>query len=78
MLVIVIVATIIIIALVLYRIQIYYNGPSYMGLKQNLEGYMAIVTGGGGGIGMEVVKDLTSQGCEVIIADIVNSEKVAA
>lgn len=77
MLVIVIVA-LILLAFGLYRAKLYFNGPSYVGPKQNLEGYTAIVTGGGGGIGMEVATDLAIQGCEVIIADIVNSEHIAA
>jgi FlaA1/EpsC-like NDP-sugar epimerase len=45
----------------------------YTGSKPNLNSKTAIVTGGGGSIGLEIVKDLAKQNCFVIIADITNS-----
>lgn len=54
-----------------------FRGVMYSEPKTDLNGYVAIVTGGGNGIGKEVVKDLAHQGCTVIIADICDSIKVA-
>jgi NAD(P)-dependent dehydrogenase (short-subunit alcohol dehydrogenase family) len=56
----------------------YFRGASYSGSKPDLKGYIAIVTGGGSGVGQSVAKDLAIQGCTVIIADVVNSEHIAA
>ena len=48
-----------------------------MGKFENLSGKVAIVTGGGSGIGLELVKDLAQRGCRTVIADISDSTSLA-
>lgn len=56
----------------------YFRGSRYTGVKPNLKGKVAVITGGNAGIGKSTALDLVKQGCYVIIGcrDTKKSEKV--
>lgn len=63
--------------ILLYCLKKYFVGTRYSGPKPDLAGKYAIVTGGAGGIGKEVVWDLAWQGCRVVIADVLDASNLA-
>lgn len=62
----------------LFVINRFFSGARFTGLRPNLWGTTAIVTGGNYGIGKETVTSLVQQGCYVIIGarDIKRSEEL--
>lgn len=48
----------------------FFSGAVYRGKLGDLGGCVAVVTGGGGGLGQALVRALVKQGCTVIIGDI--------
>ncbi len=60
-----------------WRLKNYCRGANFMGKFEDLSRKVAIVTGGGSGIGLELVKDLAQRGCRTIIADISDSTYLA-
>lgn len=54
-----------------------HQSPARTGNGMNLEGAVAIVTGGATGIGYAVAADLASRGAAVVIADQINAETSA-
>lgn len=60
-----------------WRLKNYCRGATFVGKFEDLSGKVAIVTGGGSGIGLELVKDLAQRGCHTIIADILDSSSLA-
>lgn len=45
----------------------YFAGAVYSGFKPNLQGKVAVLTGGNSGIGKEIAISLAEQKCKVII-----------
>lgn len=55
----------------------YFRGGVYVGVRPDLRGCVAVVTGGGSGLGKETARQLAIQGCKVVIADVVDSLGIA-
>lgn len=54
-------------AIIIYVLNRYFSGAKFTGMKSNLWGSVAVITGGNTGIGKETVIDLAQHGCRVII-----------
>ena len=55
------------VGILVYLFKRYVDGPEFHVGKFDLHGKVAVVTGGNGGIGYEVVKELAVKGCSVVI-----------